>query len=88
VFNEEEIEDAIIEVKINGNTFKCIHCGQTHELSDKGWEVDEEFFGLPLKSFVCSKNMYYVFAKTDDGIINFMYGLSYIPMQDGELDGN
>ena len=86
-FDEDIVENAIIEVKIDGNTFECLLCGQVHELSDEGWEEDNEF-GVPMKSFACIQSMYYVFAKTDDGIINFMYGLDYIPMQDGELDEN
>ena len=84
-FDEELIEEAIVEVEVDGNTFKCLLCGQIHELSDKGWKVDEEFFELPMKSFACTQSMYYVFAKTDEGIINFMYGLDWIPIQDGEL---
>ena len=84
-FTEEMLEDAIVEVKVKGNIFECLHCGQEHTLSDDGWEVDGEFFNVPIKSFNCVKCMYYVFMKTDEGIVNFIYGLDYIPMQDGEL---
>ncbi len=83
-FDGSSIADAIVELKVEGNTFECLLCGQEHELNEEGWKTEEGFFNLPMKTFICSKNIYYVFSKTDDGIVNFIMGLDTIQTQDGE----
>ncbi len=85
LFDKELIEEAIVEVEMDGNLFKCLLCGEWHEVTDDNWQIDEEMFNIPLKAYTCSKNIYYVFYKSEEGIINFMYGLDCIQLQDGEL---
>ena len=69
---------------IDGNKFECLLCGEWHEVTDNGWQFDENW-NMNMKVFVCTANRYYIFADTTDGILPFMTFNDYIQLQDGEL---
>ena len=85
-FDKEIIEESVIDVEVEGNKFKCIHCGKWHELSDEGWKTDEDFLAVPIKTFICTKNVYYIFYKDRDNYGNLVIGYDYIQLQDGDND--